>query len=165
MSLFATREVVLVTGDLPKQFARYPLVVRYGFAYLYAEDDFLIVTQVYDDHQRQHFGLEAVDFVESRGARFPRSDAIGYRVSDLKYREDFIRNLDIARPLFAFAFMSDALTEPFSIISKTIWATTKADGLEQVPDHEDLQLSLLGKATTCYAAHPTVLTDLPNLLN
>ncbi len=159
-SLVDSRKVILLTGELTPEFSVYPTILRYALAYLYAENDYLIITMVYDDHQRQHNGIAGLEFIKARGARFPRSDAMGYRVSDLAYRETFIRNLDIARPTIAFAFRDLDMAAPAVAVDITIWVTSKADGFEPVPDDDNIQLSLLGQATTCYAAQPNLVTSL-----
>lgn len=163
LSLLENRRVVLLTGELPAEFATYPLIVRYGFAYLYAENDFLVLTQVYDDYQRQHVGIEAAEFMLSKGERFPRADAIGYRLRDMAYREEFIRNIDIARSVFAFAFATPHLDQSPVQLQMTVWVTSQASGVEPVPDDERLQLSLLGLATDCYAANPSRVSQLDEL--
>jgi len=157
------RRTVLVTGDLPGELSSCPFVVRYGFTNQYVEHEILLLEYVFDDYRRKHTGFDAVEFVWRAGDRFPRADAIGYRASDGKYLERFVRDLDLGRSITALAYTGLGVHMPCPV-DISIWLVAGAKGLEPVPTDEGLELSLLARSTAAFALGPHDFIHLPELL-
>jgi len=78
-----------------------PAYIRYAFPRLGTHRPFF-VTLAADDRGQLRRGLDAVDWIASEGLLYPRSDAAGLW-PDGADDQLFLKELDLAVPLFAFA--------------------------------------------------------------
>jgi hypothetical protein len=96
------------------------VVFRYGVALLNTPAESILPYMVYDDFQREHTGFDAIQFMVEKGDSYPRADVLGYRVSDGKYRERFMKEFDLARPLRLFAYPGEQAVTPLFDVQAAI---------------------------------------------
>jgi hypothetical protein len=83
-----------------------PACIRYAFPYLGTHRPFF-VTLAADDRGKLYRGLDAIDWIAGEGLLYPRSDAAGLW-PDGTEGQLFLKELDLAVPLFAFASPSES---------------------------------------------------------
>lgn len=133
------------------------LTVAYGFALLYVED-YVLVQYAFDDFRRAYHGADALDFMLRQGDRFPRADVVGRRVSDGARADLFLKQVDVARGLQAFAFHDLADSRPVARIDGVVWSPA---GVAESPP------VLLQAAVPCHLLDPgqAVATAVAGLLD
>jgi len=78
-----------------------PVHLRFAFA-LALGQDYLIPAKVVDDRGREIHAPETYDWIESRGAQFPRADVLG-QTSAGQTLQRFLKELDLAARPLAYA--------------------------------------------------------------
>jgi len=133
--------------------------VFYGFAFLYEPGDSLLVQFALDDFRREYHGVAALEFALKKGDAFPRADMIGRRASNGKYHEAFMKELDIARGLLAFATGCPDSRQPLLHLDLAFWPVP---GLTRVArlDADEQVSTLLIQSIPCYQGPLTALESL-----
>lgn len=139
------------------------LMLRYGLPFLYKRDNFLI-EWVYDDFRREYTGEAALDFIRRKGERFPRADVGGWLVSTGKPQELFLKQLDIAAGLQAFAYRGQSVDALIARIDTVVWVDASAEGWGSLPPTDERAPLLLRRAVPCWLANPRELPSLPDYL-
>ena len=163
LRLSELERAVLIVGadpDVPgKLVYQGEMIVRFALAFLY-EADYFIPERVIDDFRRQFAGLEAYRFLLDRGDSFPRADVIGTRVATGAYDEIFLKQLDLAAPLAAFAYSSpdaDVLLAPLDAV---IWIDDTTAGWSEIDDVDHRASILLRDAVPCFRVGARYLAEL-----
>lgn len=145
--------VVLVRDALPDDLTGEVIhtgrmVVCYALPFLY-ERDSLLPQLVVDDFRRMYQGRVALEFMIHKGDAFPRADVVGRRVSTGRRADLFLKQLDLAAPLEAYAYVD----------LNALQLAARLDLMVQVDDampewsalaNEGLVPSLLRQAVPCY---------------
>jgi hypothetical protein len=147
-------------GDLLHQGA---VIVRYGLALLY-ERDYLLVQWAYDDFRREYHGAAAIDFIIRHGDPFPRADVVGQRVSTGQRADLFLKQLDPARGLFAFAYATREAARPVARLDAVVWVEAGAVGLAALAVDDARAAPLLRQAVPCLSVGNAALSRLGELL-
>lgn len=151
-------------GLLPGEVLHHGLMVlRYGIPLLLKKDT-LLVEWVFDDFRREHRGDAALDFILRRGDLFPRADVGGFHVSTGKPEEIFLKQLDLALGLWAYAYRSGDLTGLVSRLDAAVWLDARAEGWEGPPMDDGRIPARLRQAVLCWVVNPGALCELPERL-
>ena len=119
------------------------VVFRYGLALLNRPAEAILPYMVYDDFRREHTGFDALRFMLEIGDSYPRADVLGYRASDGAYREYFMKELDLARPVRLLAYPGPEAVTPFFPVHAVITLAPGADEPEESPGEVSPWLSQL----------------------
>ncbi len=150
-SLGALPGEVLISGDLS---------IFYALPYLY-EQDYLIPQWCYDDFQREYHGEAAIDFMLRRGDAFPRADVVGRRLSTSLRDDRYVKEIDLAAGVFAFACAAGSEVTPLARLDVAVWPDVTAGGWMPLPEDDARASPLLRLAVPCVAVPPADLASLP----
>ena len=142
------------------------LSLHYALPFLY-DDDALVPSLVFDDHQQEHTGRELFTFVAKRGHAYPRADVVGVRMSG-EPDEIRLRELDLAEPLVVLVHSQDDAGQPAVQIDICVLLDPQADevGWQNIP-HEHVMGTLpelLVQNVPIFRLNLASLSDLPTLL-
>lgn len=118
-------------------------LLRYGIPILTKPNDAIMPSMLLDDFREEHHGVDAIDFAIKRGDAFPRADVIGRRVSDGTYREMFLKELDLARPVRVYLFPGPHAITPLAQLDVLVYLDPTVTqiiqgvdgGLVQLPEY------------------------------
>jgi hypothetical protein len=139
------------------------IVIYFAFP-LFFSTDRLFPQLAVDDFRREYHGAAAIAFMLNKGNSYPRADAIGIRLSTGQRADLFMKEVDIAAGLGAFAFKSDLSGPPVAQVGSVVWldeAMRPADGVLRL---EDDHASLLHLSSRCFTCSPASLATLIELL-
>lgn len=163
----AQRKVLLIDAqgdDLPgKVLHQGRVLLCYALAFLY-KPDWLIPDYAMDDFQHVYRGQDALAFLVHRGYLFPRGDAAGKRVTTGKREELFVKQLDLAGPIAAFAYPEAGSKRPLARLDTVAWVDPRATGLATLPPSDDRASTWLRQATRLYQIPPHDLLQLTALV-
>jgi hypothetical protein len=145
---------VLISGELS---------IFYALPYLY-EQDYLLPQWCYDDFRCEYHGEAAIDFMLRRGDAFPRADVVGRRLSTGERDDRYVKEIDLAAGLFAFACAAGSIGTPLTRIDAAVWPDASVDDRTPLADDDARASRLLRLAVPCVAVPPTSLARLPALM-
>lgn len=159
---------VLIAGAVPqgspgKLLYQGEMVIRYALPFLYEPEHF-IPERVVDDFRRSTEGRDAISFLFERGDSFPRADVIGRRVSSGTHDEIFVKQLDLAADLVAFAFRAPDAELALGRIDVVVWLDDFEPDWSPLPHGDERASDLLRSAAVCYRVTAQDASRLRNLL-
>lgn len=130
------------------------VTLAFGFRFLMSPET-LIPQLVIDDFRREFNGRAAIDFMLNKGNSYPRADAIGMQLSNGARADLYMKEVDIADGLRAFAFAGELALPPLARVGAAAWLDAELapeDGIVmREPDG-----SLLAAAVSCWRCHPSL---------
>jgi hypothetical protein len=149
-------------GRLPPRtrlIARDSLLIAFGFHFLMSPE-FLLPQLVIDDFRREFHGRAAIEFMLRKGNSYPRADTVGMRLPDRERADLYMKEVDIAAGLQAFAFAGEFASPPLAQLAAAAWldAATRPDA--GILDVAEVDGSLLGFSVHCYRCNPALAAAL-----
>jgi hypothetical protein len=138
------------------------IVLSYAFPLLYSTD-FMFPQLAIDDFRREYHGQTAIEFMLDKANSYPRADAIGVRLSDGLQADFYMKEVDIAAGLHAFAHASSLVGLPLVRVLAAVWLDRTLEPQAGLIDLVDDDHSLLRRAAKCCRCNPASLPTLDAL--
>lgn len=154
--------LVIGRGKLPppgKLIYRGDVSIRFGFPLLLTTDH-MFPQLVIDDFRREFHGRAAIEFMLNKGNSYPRADAVGMRLTDGSRGDFYMKEVDIAAGLHAYAYAADLDGPPLARVGAVVWLDTAIGSADGVLVDADAAGSLLHFSAKCYRCNPALLSEL-----
>ena len=126
-----------------------PVFLRPGYKLAW-ENDFLLTEQTIDDRGQRYDGVQAAEWIETRGYSYPRADAIGFRPSGEPLGLE-VKELDLA---VLALFASARPTGPAVKLDLALEALAVPDGYALSPVAPPQALAMYARALPSYRLAP-----------
>jgi hypothetical protein len=146
---------VMYAGDLS---------VCYAVPYLYEQKSFVPYLLI-DDFGREFVGIAALNFMVHKGDAFPRADVYGRWVHSGERDAVFLKQLDMAAELEAFAYESTGSPLPLARLGAVVWVEDNLTGLNRLDEHDERFPEMLRRSVPVFAIGPSHLPQLPGALS
>jgi hypothetical protein len=141
------------------------LVVCYAVPYLYERREF-VPHRVIDDFGREFEGNDALRFMVQKGDAFPRADVHGHWVETGEWDTVFLKQLDMAAGLEAFAYRSASSQLPLARLDAVVWVEdTPSAQPQETDEHDDRVPEMLRLAAPLITIGADQLRRLAGLLS
>lgn len=136
--------------------------MSYAFPLLYSKE-FMFPQLAIDDFRREYHGHAAIEFMMDKGNLYPRADVIGVRRSDGQQTDFYMKEVDIAAGLHAFAYASSLVGAPLARVEAAVWLDAAIDPQAGLIGLGEDDYSLLRRSAKCYRCNPASLAGLDAL--